>query len=85
MSNKQKRILSRQSIQNALWGLFIGDALAMPAHWYYRVTNIRKVFDGGIRDYQEAPHPHLESFMVGMHYYPDVENAKRLTGFRYPA
>ena len=48
----------------------------MPAHWYYRVDNIRKVFDGGIQDYQEPPHPHLESFMVGMGYHPDVENAK---------
>ena len=77
MSNKQITIESRQRLQNALWGLFIGDALAMPAHWYYRVDNIRKVFDGGIRDYQAPPHPHLESFMVGMGYHPNVENAKR--------
>ena len=77
MSNKQKRILPRRRLQNALWGLFIGDALAMPAHWFYKVDNVRKVFDGGIRDYQEPPHPHLESFMVGMAYHPDVETAKR--------
>jgi predicted peptidase len=25
-----------QRIQNALWGLFAGDALAMPAHWFYK-------------------------------------------------
>ena len=77
MPNKGITIESRQRLQNALWGLFIGDALAMPAHWYYSVDNIRKVFDGGIRDYQEPPHPHLESFMVGMAYHPDVETAKR--------
>ena len=64
-------------LQNALWGLFVGDALAMPAHWYYRVDNIHKVFDGGIQDYQAPPHPHLESFMVGMTYHPNVESAKR--------
>jgi len=68
---------SRRRLQNALWGLFIGDALAMPAHWYYRVENIGKVFAGGIRDYQAPPHPHLESFMVGMTYHPDVEAAQR--------
>lgn len=69
---------SRVRLQNALWGLFIGDALAMPAHWFYQVENIAKVFDGGIRDYQAPPHPHLESFMVGMAYNPDIETAKRL-------
>jgi len=77
MRNKPITIESRGRLQNALWGLFIGDALAMPAHWYYQIDNIDKVFDGGIRDYQEPPHPHLESFMVGMAYYPDVEAAKR--------
>ena len=70
-------IKSRGRLQNGLWGLFIGDALAMPAHWYYQVDNIEKVFNGWIRDYQEPPHPHLESFMVGMGYSPDVETAKR--------
>lgn len=68
---------SKIRLQNGLWGLFIGDALAMPAHWYYRVDNIRKVFDGGIRGYQDATHPHLESFMVGMGYHPDIETATR--------
>jgi len=68
---------SRVRLQNALWGLFIGDALAMPAHWYYQVDTIKKVFDDGICDYQEPPHPHLESFMVGMAYYPDIETARR--------
>ncbi len=35
-------IESRKRLQNSLWGLFIGDALAMPAHWYYQVDNIEK-------------------------------------------
>ena len=33
-------------LRNALWGLFIGDALAMPAHWYYDIDNITDVFEG---------------------------------------
>ncbi|MBT8368644.1 MAG: ADP-ribosylglycohydrolase family protein [Deltaproteobacteria bacterium] len=68
----------RRRLQNALLGLFIGDALAMPAHWYYNLDNIVKVFDGGIHGYVDPPHPHLESFMVGMTYNPDLETAKRL-------
>jgi ADP-ribosyl-[dinitrogen reductase] hydrolase len=65
-------------IRNALWGLFVGDALAMPAHWFYSLRNIREHFDGGIRGYEAPPHPHPESFMVGMEYLPDVASANRL-------
>ena len=65
-------------LQNALWGLFIGDALAMPAHWYYDIDNITDVFDGGVKRYENPPHPHSESFMVGMGYHPDAQTAKRL-------
>ena len=48
-------------LRNALWGLFIGNALAMPAHWYYNIDNITDVFDGGLRRYESPPHPHIES------------------------
>jgi hypothetical protein len=58
--------------------MFVGDALAMPAHWFYNLDTIRKVFGGGIRDYRAAPHPHPESFMVGMDYMPDVDTAMKL-------
>ena len=77
---KDKTILNtrRRRLQNALFGLFVGDALSMPAHWYYKLDNITKVFDGGIHGYVDPPHPHLESFMVGMTYNPDLKNAKRL-------
>lgn len=66
----------KQRIKNALWGLFIGDALAMPAHWYYKVTNIPKTFDGPVENYEAPKHPHIEAFMVGGSYKPDVEAAK---------
>ena len=70
---------SRQTrIKNALWGLFAGDALAMPAHWFYKIQNIKDTFDGGITQYVAAPHPHPESFMVGMGYHPDVKAAQSL-------
>lgn len=68
----------RRRIRNALWGLFIGDALAMPAHWFYGLKNIQQYFNGGIRKYEAPPCPHPESFMVGMGYHPDVETANRL-------
>ncbi len=68
----------RLRIENALWGLFIGDSLAMPAHWFYSLDNIWKTFGGGLTGFEAAPHPHPESFMVGMGYHPDVARAEAL-------
>ncbi|MAY56569.1 MAG: ADP-ribosylation protein [Gammaproteobacteria bacterium] len=63
-------------IENALWGAFIGDALAMPVHWFYSTDHIREQFPSGIDQYYPAPHPHPDSFMVGSSYQPDVKKAK---------
>ncbi|TVQ98874.1 MAG: ADP-ribosylglycohydrolase family protein [Spirochaetaceae bacterium] len=65
-------------IRNALWGLFVADALAMPAHWYYSLANIKRDFGGGITGFVDPPHPHPEAFMVGMSYRPDLDTAKQL-------
>ena len=50
--------IRQRRLKNALWGLFIGDALAMPAHWYYNTGNIVKDFNGGISGYVDPPNPH---------------------------
>ncbi len=68
----------RRRIGEALWGLFVGDSLAMPAHWYYSLGNISRDFDGGVSGYADPPHPHPEAFMVGMTYRPDVKTATAL-------
>ncbi|HIP27802.1 MAG TPA: ADP-ribosylglycohydrolase family protein [Sulfurovum sp.] len=65
-------------LKNTLWGAFIADAMAMPVHWYYQRKYIKEGFDGGITKYEDAPHPHPESFMVGMNYHPNITKAKEL-------
>ena len=65
-------------LKNALWGAFIADAMAMPVHWYYRRKYIKEGFEGGIQKYEDAPHPHPESFMVGMPYHPNIAKAEEL-------
>ena len=64
-------------VENALWGLFIADSLAMPAHWFYKLEYLKKEF-GLITGYNDAPHPHPESFMVGNGYHPNVAKAKEM-------
>ncbi len=49
-------------IRGALWGMMIGDALAMPVHWYYRLSELQRDF-GVIRDYQAPKDVHPSSIM----------------------
>ena len=50
-------------LRGALWGLFVGDALAMPVHWYYDIAALRRDF-GTIRDYQAPKDFHPNSIMA---------------------
>lgn len=68
-----------ESIENALWGAFVGDALGMPSHWYYTDDELKRDFPDGIRGYQAPPHPHPSSFLVGARYQPDTDSATALS------
>jgi len=53
----------------ALWGLFLGDALAMPVHWYYdRMALVRDY--GEVRDLVAPRHPHPGSILFRSRYTP---------------
>lgn len=46
----------------ALWGAWIGDALAMPVHWYYKRDLIQRDY-GSINDYLKPKNPHPDSIL----------------------
>lgn len=50
-------------LRGALWGMFVGDALAMPVHWYYNIAALQRDF-GVIRDYQPPKSEHPSSIMA---------------------
>lgn len=50
-------------MRGTLWGMFTGDALAMPAHWYYNIAALRQDF-GQISDYQAPKAHHPNSIMA---------------------
>lgn len=52
-----------ERMRGALWGFFIGDALAMPVHWYYNIAALWQDF-GNIRDYQAPKAHHPNSIMA---------------------
>ena len=53
----------------ALWGTFIGDALAMPVHWYYDRAALRRDY-GIVRGYLAPRNPHPDSILWRSAYTP---------------
>jgi ADP-ribosyl-[dinitrogen reductase] hydrolase len=52
-----------------VWGPFIGDALAMPVHWYYDRAALRRDY-GVVRDYEAPGNPHPDSILWRSEYVP---------------
>lgn len=51
------------------WGSFIGDALAMPVHWYYDRAALHRDY-GVVRDYLPPRNPHPDSILWRSEYTP---------------
>ncbi len=63
-TNSSALTATRSSIKAALEGLFTGDAVAMPVHWYYRPADILRQFPpSGIQRMEPAPEHHPSSIM----------------------
>lgn len=55
--------------RGALWGQFVGDALAMPVHWYYDTAALRRDY-GEVTGYVTPKHPHPDSIFWRSRYVP---------------
>ena len=53
----------QQRANAALRALFIGDALAMPVHWFYNPLDIDRAFPSGLTSFAAAPRFHPSSIM----------------------
>ena len=56
-------------LQGALWGVFIGDALAMPVHWYYDTLALMRDY-GTVKEYLKPKNPHPDSILWRSSYTP---------------
>lgn len=63
--------------RGALWGLFIGDALAMPVHWYYDTFALKRDY-GQVTDYLAPRNPHPDSILWRSSYRPINEKGNIL-------
>jgi ADP-ribosylglycohydrolase len=57
-----KNTIDYERLRGMLWGMFVGDALSMPVHWYYDVAALQRDF-GTVRDYQTPRESHPSSIM----------------------
>jgi ADP-ribosylglycohydrolase len=65
MSGVQKAIADK--LKGSLYGMLVGDAVAVPVHWFYSPENIRKEY-GEITGIVAAKPNHAESMVQGMSY-----------------
>ena len=57
------------SLQNAFLGSLVGDAIAMPSHWYYDRDALDRDY-GDFDDYQSPRNPHPDSILWRSSYSP---------------
>lgn len=57
------------SLPSLAWGSFIGDALAMPVHWYYDRAALHRDY-GTVREYLAPRNPHADSILWRSSYTP---------------
>ena len=69
-----KQISHANRCSGALYGMFIGDALAMPVHWYYNTLALRMDY-GVVEDYTAPRNPHPDSILHRSRYIPKNKNA----------
>lgn len=69
-SNRPPQPSSDKSrFRGALYGLFIGDALAMPVHWYYDTLALQRDY-GTVTDFVAPKNPHPDSILWRSSYRP---------------
>ncbi len=62
MHNANNAITTTDRLRGALFGMFIGDALAMPVHWYYNTQALVNDY-GRVADYLRPRNPHPDSIL----------------------
>ena len=67
-TNTMSATVGKDKVKGSLYGLLVGDALAISGHWFYSPNKIREAYGGDIEG-MEAPKPHhAESMVMGMSY-----------------
>lgn len=75
----QNPLSSIDRVSGAIIGMFIGDALAMPVHWYYDTQALQEDY-GKVSDYLQPRNPHPDSILWRSSYTPAKKSCDILHG-----
>ena len=75
--NSTAGVPTESRIKGCISGLFIGDALAMPVHWYYDRFALQRDY-GRVTDYLAPRNPHANSILWRSSYEPLNEKGQIL-------
>lgn len=67
-------IFLKDRVAGAIFGMFIGDALAMPVHWYYNTQALRQDY-GEVTDFLSPRNPHPDSILWRSSYIPSNKSS----------
>jgi ADP-ribosyl-[dinitrogen reductase] hydrolase len=70
----KENTMNSDRIKGALYGMFIGDALAMPVHWYYDREALKRDY-GRVTNYLAPKNPHPDSILWRSSYTPRNRSA----------
>jgi ADP-ribosylglycohydrolase len=79
MNSNINYITTTDRLTGAILGMFIGDALAMPVHWYYNTDALEKDY-GKVTGYLRPRNPHPDSILWRSAYAPTSPAADILHG-----
>lgn len=51
----------RERLLGAIWGQFVGDALALGSHWHYNLAERARLYPGGIRGFERPVEGHYHA------------------------
>jgi len=54
----------KEAVSEAIWGMVIADAVAMPVHWFYQIEEIKKRYNGWIQGYRAPCEKHPTSILA---------------------
>ncbi|MBN1102307.1 MAG: ADP-ribosylglycohydrolase family protein, partial [Deltaproteobacteria bacterium] len=77
MQNESRALPEESRCRGVIYGLFVGDALAMPVHWYYDTLALRRDY-GFVTDYLAPRNPHPDSILWRSSYTPLNDKANIL-------
>lgn len=70
----QEHVSHSNRCLGSLYGMFIGDALAMPVHWYYNTLALQMDY-GRVEDYKAPRNPHPDSILHRSRFVPKNKQA----------